>query len=148
MQMISMSILLVLLAGSHAAFAQKAKATSKESKASTTITTNYICPMHPDISMDKPGKCSKCGMDLTISKKEQMKMEVMKLYTCPMHPDVVGDKAGTCSKCGMDLVEKKTYTCSMHPDIISNKAGACSKCGMELVEKKTSVDKKKKTKKT
>ncbi|MCI0406013.1 MAG: hypothetical protein L0Z48_09645 [candidate division Zixibacteria bacterium] len=24
----------------------------------------YYCPMHPDEVSDKPGKCSKCGMDL------------------------------------------------------------------------------------
>ncbi len=24
----------------------------------------YACPMHPDVTSDKPGKCSKCGMDL------------------------------------------------------------------------------------
>ncbi len=24
----------------------------------------YICPMHPDVISDKPGKCPKCGMDL------------------------------------------------------------------------------------
>ena len=24
----------------------------------------YACPMHKDIKSDKPGKCSKCGMDL------------------------------------------------------------------------------------
>jgi len=68
----------------------------------------YTCPMHPDVISDKPGKCSKCGMDLTLSKKEVLKREVVKLYTCPMHPDVVSDKPGKCSKCGMDLVEKKT----------------------------------------
>ena len=67
----------------------------------------YTCPMHPDVMSNKPGKCPKCGMTLTASKKEQMKMEVMKIYTCPMHPDVTSDKPGKCSKCGMDLVEKK-----------------------------------------
>ena len=48
----------------------------------------YSCPMHPDELSNKPAKCSKCGMDLTKSKKEQMKMDVMKVYNCPMHPDV------------------------------------------------------------
>ena len=67
---------------------------------------NYACPMHPEVTSDKPGKCSKCGTDLTKSKKEQMKMEVMKIYTCPMHPEVTSDKPGKCSKCGMDMVKK------------------------------------------
>jgi hypothetical protein len=25
---------------------------------------NYSCPMHPEVTSDKPGKCSKCGMDM------------------------------------------------------------------------------------
>ena len=32
---------------------------SKESKNAI-----YVCPMHPEIVSDKPGKCSKCGMDM------------------------------------------------------------------------------------
>jgi hypothetical protein len=28
----------------------------------------YTCPMHADITSDKAGKCSKCGMDLKASK--------------------------------------------------------------------------------
>lgn len=24
----------------------------------------YTCPMHPEVQMDKPGKCPKCGMQL------------------------------------------------------------------------------------
>jgi hypothetical protein len=26
--------------------------------------TMYVCPMHPEVTSDKPGECSKCGMDL------------------------------------------------------------------------------------
>jgi hypothetical protein len=25
---------------------------------------NYTCTMHPDVKLDKPGTCPKCGMDL------------------------------------------------------------------------------------
>lgn len=65
----------------------------------------YTCTMHPDVVSDKPGKCSKCGMDLV---QKKMKMEAKKVYTCGMHPDVISDKPGKCPKCGMELVEKKT----------------------------------------
>ena len=70
-----------------------------------TAITSYTCPMHADVVSANAGKCSKCGMDLTRSKKEQMKMEVMKLYSCPMHAAITSDKPGKCSKCGMDLKE-------------------------------------------
>ena len=28
----------------------------------------YVCPMHPEITSDKAGKCSKCGMDMVEKK--------------------------------------------------------------------------------
>lgn len=30
----------------------------------------YICPMHPEVTSDKPGNCSKCGMDLVLKKDD------------------------------------------------------------------------------
>jgi hypothetical protein len=32
--------------------------------AGTTATAAYVCPMHPAVTSDAPGKCSECGMDL------------------------------------------------------------------------------------
>ena len=60
----------------------------------------YSCPMHSDISSEKPGKCSKCGMDL----KEIPAV----VYACPMkcEGDKTYEKPGTCPKCGMNLKEK------------------------------------------
>ena len=85
-------------------------AQSTENKKTEKV--KFSCPMHADITSDKAGACSKCGMDLTKSKKEKMKMEMetMKIYSCPMHPEVTSDKASTCSKCGMNLKEKKGKT--------------------------------------
>lgn len=96
--------------------------------------STYACSMHADVTSDKPGKCSKCGMNLT-------KQEMVKTYTCSMHPDVTSDKEGNCPKCGMKLTEKKmdmgkTYVCSMHADVKSDKPGSCTKCGMKLTEVK------------
>ena len=30
----------------------------------TAVAASYACPMHPEVTSDKPGQCSKCGMDL------------------------------------------------------------------------------------
>ena len=108
----------------------------------------YTCPMHPDVKSDKPGKCSKCGMELTLSKKEQLKKDVAKTYTCPVHADVVSNYPGKCPKCSSKLVVNRkgskqgtvVYTCGMHPDVISDKPGKCPICGMALVEKKENKD--------
>jgi uncharacterized protein with PIN domain len=106
----------------------------------------YSCPMHAEIKTDSPGKCPKCGMDLSLSKKEEMKKQVTKNYNCPVHPEVVSSKQGKCSKCGKSLMKsskeqmkeevKNNFSCPMHTDVTSNKAGKCSKCGMEMTEKK------------
>jgi len=29
----------------------------------------YVCPMHPEVKSDNPGKCPKCGMDLVPKNK-------------------------------------------------------------------------------
>jgi len=31
----------------------------------------YSCPMHPEVVSDTPGRCSMCGMNLVLSKREQ-----------------------------------------------------------------------------
>jgi len=28
----------------------------------------YTCPMHPEVTSDKPGKCPKCNMDLVVKR--------------------------------------------------------------------------------
>jgi YHS domain-containing protein len=48
----------------------------------------YVCPMHPEVQSEKPGKCPKCGMNL--EKKAmpmahgQAGMEAMHGQGCPM----------------------------------------------------------------
>jgi transcription initiation factor IIE alpha subunit len=112
----------------------------------TQHATYYTCPMHPDAMSHDPGKCPKCGMDLTISSKEQMKAGVSNNYTCPVHLTVTSHDPGKCPKCGkkLNLSPKeqmkaeavKLYTCPMHPDVSLDKDGVCPKCGKALVEKK------------
>jgi len=69
----------------------------------------YTCPMHPEVTSDKPGKCPKCGMNLVKkeARTEMKSKEKTITYACPMHPEVKSDKPGKCSKCGMDLEKVK-----------------------------------------
>ena len=135
-------LMMSLLAASSFVFAQ-----TKAGKADTAQhATYYTCPMHPDIVRFQPGKCPKCGRDLNLTSKEQMKARVTKSYTCPVHLDVASHDPGKCPKCGrkMNLSPKeqmkaeaaKVYTCPMHPDVALDKDGVCPKCGKELVERK------------
>jgi Heavy metal binding domain len=34
-------------------------------------TAGYVCPMHPEVTSDTPGKCPKCGMDLVKKEKKE-----------------------------------------------------------------------------
>lgn len=46
------------------AHTQHHQTTQSVNAASTTGTTIYTCPMHPEIRQDHPGNCPKCGMTL------------------------------------------------------------------------------------
>ena len=121
-----------------------------QTKAGKTDTTKhsqyYSCSMHPDVVSNKPGKCPKCGMQLNLTSKEQMKASASKTYNCPVHLSVTSHDPGKCPKCGkkMNLSTKeqmkaetvKLYTCPMHPEVALDKNGVCPKCGKDLVEKK------------
>jgi hypothetical protein len=37
---------------------------SKETKEAAKPKGKYFCTMHPEVTSDKPGTCSKCGMEL------------------------------------------------------------------------------------
>lgn len=141
-------IILIAFFITHTTFAQKSKGNLPGKKSTVSVQANYHCPMHSNVVSNEPGKCSKCNMDLTLSKKEKLKKEVMKDFTCPMHREVVNDMEGICAKCGSALVVvdrkgskqgRTVYVCSMHSDVISDKSGNCPKCGMALTAKKDSI---------
>ena len=140
MKSIKMLMMAALTILTVSVFAQGPAKTPK----AKTEKIKYSCPMHADVVSAKEGKCSKCGMDLTKTKKEQMKM--MKTYSCPMkcEGDKTYDKEGKCPVCKMNLKEKaaasvaKSYSCPMkcEGDKTYDKEGKCPKCGMDLKEKK------------
>ncbi|ODB97170.1 efflux RND transporter periplasmic adaptor subunit [Candidatus Thiodiazotropha endoloripes] len=135
--------------------------------------TIYACPMHPNETSDKLGKCSICGMHLVaqtetdhsghdhhqpMAHSDHASKDHQTIYACPMHPNETSDKPGKCSICGMHLVaqtetdhsghdhhqpmthsdhasedHQTIYACPMHPNETSDKPGKCSVCGMFLV---------------
>lgn len=83
-----------------------------------TAKTAYVCPMDPEIRVDHPGPCPKCGMALEpeIPAAPATRVE----YTCPMHPEIVRTGPGACPICGMAL-EPRTATAAdeENPELVS-----------------------------
>jgi len=101
MKSIKMLLMAAFTIVSMSAFSQDTSKHAPKSKSKPEKVT-YVCPMHADVTSDKPGKCSKCGMDLKPQKKT-----APVTYICLMHPEEESDEPGKCPKCGMDMVEKK-----------------------------------------
>jgi FtsP/CotA-like multicopper oxidase with cupredoxin domain len=73
-------------------------------------TVVYVCPMHPEVSQESPGRCSKCGMKLIATEAAPI------AYPCPMHPEVRGASADRCPKCGMKLVPAQLVAAAASSD--------------------------------
>ena len=69
----TMIALAIFLAATSTTFAQVKQDTSHKSTHHKMAAKKYTCTMHPDVVMDKPGKCPKCGMDLVPMKTKTAK---------------------------------------------------------------------------
>ena len=52
--------------------------TENQQKKNVPVKDVYTCPMHPEVLLDKPGKCPKCGMNL-VKKAPAKKTELKKI---------------------------------------------------------------------
>lgn len=59
----------ILLAANTGIFAQTHQQSTKTHKMKTSKSVKYTCTMHPEVVMNKPGKCPKCGMTLVKMKQ-------------------------------------------------------------------------------
>ena len=77
------------------------KQTYENSDPITRHKKTYTCPMHPEVRLENPGNCPKCGMSL--EPMESKAFEIHTEYACPMHPEIIRSEPGFCPKCGMIL---------------------------------------------
>ncbi len=96
----SFTIVFVAIFVTMTAFSQQ---TNNNTDTAITAYLKYSCLLHPQYVSNVPAKCPVCNSNMSLSKKEQMKMGVMKLYTCPMD-HVISTQAGKCPVCKMDMV--------------------------------------------
>ncbi len=82
-------------------------------RAADEASSDYICPMHPDVHGEKHGACPKCGMALEAAATNPLPARTE--YVCPMHGQIVRDAPGACPICGMAL-EPRTVTAEETPN--------------------------------
>jgi len=78
----------------------------------------YVCPMHPEVSSDQPGRCPHCGMKLLATT-----VPAAVTYACPMHPDVTSDHPDRCPHCGMKLLVVAAGPVGHDPDAAEHDTG-------------------------
>jgi len=107
-------------------------------------TTIYSCPMHPQETSDKPGRCSICGMFLVRAEdQDSATTEHDGHQTEPGMSKHAMTSTKTRQQILPEITEKHnhsdqnpTYVCPMHPQIVSERPDSCPICGMDLVLKR------------
>lgn len=71
--------LAILLAANTGTFAQDSTHKSGSHQHKMTTSKKYTCTMHPEVVMNKPGKCPKCGMKLVAMKDKKTSKSMGKM---------------------------------------------------------------------
>ncbi|MGE5315457.1 MAG: heavy metal-binding domain-containing protein [Acidobacteriota bacterium] len=128
-----------VMTGSTAAFAQSPSKEKTKTQKSKVI---YQCPMHPEVTSDKPGTCPKCKMDLVKvekksapSKQKEKKAPALQEKSAPSKQAPAQNSGVRAAQAGDTA--SVVYTCPMHPDVTSSQPGKCPRCKMDLVKKNT-----------
>nr|WP_223283299.1 copper-translocating P-type ATPase [Achromobacter xylosoxidans] len=112
---------------------------SRHGDAASKDGTLYVCPMHPDIRQDHPGRCPKCQMHLVPEGQVQdQAAHAHGDHEAHQHhgPDhgsrQAGHDAAAQPAAPPEIPPGTIYTCPMHPEIRQDHPGNCPKCGMTL----------------
>ncbi|MGB3432185.1 MAG: copper-translocating P-type ATPase [Achromobacter sp.] len=121
---------------------------SRHGDAASNDGTLYVCPMHPEIRQDHPGRCPKCQMHLVPEGQAAHALGGHDAHQQQQHHahDHNRHRAGSDEHDGVtaqpiaaapmdappDVPAGTIYTCPMHPEIRQDRPGSCPKCGMTL----------------
>lgn len=78
--------LVLLISSSSMASPQKSGASPIKASPATTVNPNdefYVCPMHPEVTSDNPGKCPKCAMTMVRTSRPEAAEYEVQIATIP-----------------------------------------------------------------
>lgn len=107
-----LSVIIIVILGSiyytSVGFTKPVPNTAKVILLADSTTPVYTCPMHPEVTSDKPGQCPKCGMDLVL-KEDKSKDKSMNMNGCMDKCKEMGcnmenckGESGACKDCKED----------------------------------------------
>ena len=126
-KLIIIAAIIALLGAGYIYTQQKESNEKKETTKSTAKKDVYVCPMHLDVKSDKPGKCTKCGMNLV---KQESSSEENESSDKTLSAEEKVDKANELLEQAEDeLVEKGKYNCCLsdpcHSCLMEHKSCGC-----------------------
>ncbi|MBX3465478.1 MAG: efflux RND transporter periplasmic adaptor subunit [Planctomycetes bacterium] len=105
--------------------------------------TLYECPGHPDMTLDQPGICTKCGT-MELIPRAVPADEARKILADAAAARGVAPTAQAPNTSGPSADGPKTrtiYECPMHPEVTQDEPGTCAPCGgMKLIPREVPVD--------
>ncbi|MBI3004595.1 MAG: hypothetical protein HYY49_04180 [Ignavibacteriales bacterium] len=91
----------------------------QETQATSQTKEQYACPMHPDVTSDKPGSCSKCGMALVRSTPQEKDSVQTKLTP----PERIRAAKRMLQAAKSELTRQGKYNCCIEEP--------CSQCALD-----------------
>lgn len=64
----------------------------------------YVCPEHPEVVSDTPGKCTRAGCGRRLRYKIiSQATQLAEQWMCPLHPQRTAEGKHKCPECGADM---------------------------------------------
>jgi multidrug efflux pump subunit AcrA (membrane-fusion protein) len=104
--------------------------------------TLYECPGHPDMTLDHPGICTKCGT-MELIPREAPADEARRILAdaAAARGEAPPDASAAAAPTASGPKTRKIYECPMHPEATRDEPGQCEPCGgMELIPREVPVD--------
>lgn len=126
-------LLLTMLLAGHSDSNSQGKSAAPKTKKLQAQTASYSCPMHAEVTSDKPGVCPKCGMSLEkIERSENTalrdKITQAKSLVKEVKDELVrSGKYDCCLKDPCNVCAMEHQSCDCYEDLKANKA-VCNEC--------------------